>query len=60
MNYWAPLYNEPEEDKQSNQINQLKEKQTIVINLVLCFKIFIIIIIIYLEPERKGENIFNK
>ena len=29
-NYWGPLYNEPEEDKQSNQINQLKETQTIV------------------------------
>jgi hypothetical protein len=30
-NYWAPLYNEPEEDKQpSNQINHLKETQPIV------------------------------
>ena len=30
MNYWAPLYNEPEENKQSDQINKLKETQPIV------------------------------
>ena len=31
-NYWAPLYNEPEDDKQPNQIKHLKETQPIVTN----------------------------
>jgi hypothetical protein len=31
-NYWAPLYNEPADDKQPNQINNIKETQPIVTN----------------------------